>query len=138
MNKKTPENVARAKKMHADGITIWEIADHFQIHENTAGMWINEDRAEKHRQQQRVNRSRHVCKRPQPSMTTAQANALIAQLNGLSVRTLVGIEPGNACLGRLAGEMLETNDGPRPLEAIILKRGWKRQQFRQAIAALQS
>jgi len=45
--KKTSENVARAKVMQGEGKTLWEIADHFGVHENTIGNWLNEARAEK-------------------------------------------------------------------------------------------
>jgi hypothetical protein len=129
--KKTPDNVALAKQQRANGWTLLDIADHFQIHENTAGMWVNEGRAEKHRQRRRSDY------RDAPALTPESAKALIAQLAGQPVRTLIGREPGVICTGEWAGGyMLHTSHGPRPFEAIVLKRGLQRRRIKDAIATL--
>jgi hypothetical protein len=139
MNKKTPENVALAKERHAVGHSLWHIANHFGIHENTAGMWVNDARAEKHRVHRRADYKREQDTRPATTTTMKpdHARRLLAQLKGQPVRTLTGRELGVTCTGEWAGdELLETTGGPRPLDAIVLKQGLQRARLREAIDAL--
>ena len=48
---KTPENVAKAKRMFADGHTLDQIKDHFGVKsKSTIGYWVNEESFERHKE----------------------------------------------------------------------------------------